>query len=45
MRGFGHLGPAEYANISAVPYVRLIHQGVPKIPPATLERVETRPKN
>ena len=43
---FGHLGlvltPAEYANISAVPYVRPLHPGVLVIPPAATERTEKR---
>ena len=46
---FGHLGlvlsPAEYTNVSAVSYVRPLHPGVLVIPPATLERTETRRRN
>ena len=43
---FGHLGlvltPAEYANISAVPYIRPVHPGVLNIPAAASERTEKR---
>ena len=43
---FGHLGlvltPAEYANISATPYVRPIHPGQLNIPPNITERNELR---
>jgi hypothetical protein len=46
---FGHLGlvlsPAEYANVSAVPYVRPLHPGVLVIPNASSERTETRLRN
>ena len=43
---FGHLGlvltPAEYANISAVPYIRPIHPGVLNLPAPASERTEKR---
>ena len=43
---FGHIGlvlsPAEYANISATPYVRPLRPGVLIIPPNTSECVEKR---
>ena len=46
---FGHLGlvlsPAEYANVSAVPYVRPLHPGVLVIPNALSDRTETRLRN
>ena len=42
--GFGHLGlvlsPAEYANISPVPYVHPLHHGVLTIPNNAFEQTE-----
>ena len=36
------LTPAEYANISDIPYVRPLHPGVLTIPPTISERSENR---
>lgn len=46
---FRHLGlvlsPAEYANVSAVPYIRPLHPGVLVIPVASSDQTETRLRN
>ena len=44
--GHGHLGlvlsAIEYANVSAIPYVRPLHPGPVVIPPNATERTEKR---